>query len=86
MNKVLAIIVGAAFGLGGAAGAIALLKSHPAGRHASSGLDRSRVAVPDRPVGPRQGFRCKPADCGAEVNLYLRAKIGFCNCADRRVG
>jgi hypothetical protein len=25
-------------------------------------------------------FRCKAADCGIEVNLYLRPKIGFCNC------
>ena len=30
--------------------------------------------------GRGKAFRCKPADCGAEVNLYLRAKIGFCNC------
>ena len=21
------------------------------------------------------------ADCGAEIELYLRAKLGFCNCA-----
>jgi hypothetical protein len=26
-------------------------------------------------------FRCKPIDCGSDINLYLRAKIGFCNCA-----
>jgi hypothetical protein len=26
-------------------------------------------------------FQCKAADCGREVKLYLRAKIGFCNCA-----
>jgi hypothetical protein len=25
-------------------------------------------------------FQCKAADCGVEVNLYLRPKIGFCNC------
>jgi len=25
-------------------------------------------------------FQCKAADCGIEVNLYLRPKIGFCNC------
>jgi hypothetical protein len=30
--------------------------------------------------GPGQAFRCKAADCGSEVYLYLRAKIGFCNC------
>ena len=31
-------------------------------------------------MGQRQAFRCKPADCGSEVNIYLRAKIGSCNC------
>ena len=30
--------------------------------------------------GKGKAFRCKAANCGAEVNLYLRAKIGFCNC------
>ncbi len=25
-------------------------------------------------------FFCKSADCGADVVLYLRAKVGFCNC------
>jgi hypothetical protein len=30
--------------------------------------------------GKGKAFRCKVADCGAEVTLYLRAKIGFCNC------
>jgi len=30
--------------------------------------------------GPGLAFHCKAADCGNEVRLYLRAKIGFCNC------
>jgi hypothetical protein len=30
--------------------------------------------------GPGLAFRCKAADCGSEIHLYLRAKIGFCNC------
>ena len=51
------------------------------------------VTPPGRPVwtevewpflmdqwGKGKAFRCKPTDCGTEVNLYLRAKIGFCNC------
>jgi hypothetical protein len=25
-------------------------------------------------------FQCKAADCGIDVNIYLRPKIGFCNC------
>jgi hypothetical protein len=31
--------------------------------------------------GTGRAFRCKAADCGFEVSLYLRPKIGFCNCA-----
>lgn len=31
--------------------------------------------------GPGRAFQCKAADCGGEVNLFVRAKIGFCNCA-----
>jgi hypothetical protein len=31
--------------------------------------------------GIGRAFRCSAADCGTEINLYLRAKIGFCNCA-----
>jgi hypothetical protein len=30
--------------------------------------------------GKGKAFRCDAANCGAEVNLYIRAKIGFCNC------
>jgi hypothetical protein len=51
------------------------------------------VAQPPRPVwteaiwpfpidqwGTGRAFNCKPNDCGTEVNIYLRAKIGSCNC------
>jgi hypothetical protein len=31
--------------------------------------------------GRGRAFRCNAAICGSEINLYLRAKIGFCNCA-----
>jgi hypothetical protein len=29
--------------------------------------------------GEGKAFQCKAADCGAELNLYIRAKIGFCS-------
>ena len=35
---------------------------------------------PNDPWGKGKAFRCKAADCGAEVSIYLRAKMGFCNC------
>ena len=31
--------------------------------------------------GSGRAFKCRPADCGSEVNVYLRAKLGSCNCA-----
>lgn len=31
--------------------------------------------------GVGRAFVCKPRDCGVEVNVYLRPKIGFCKCA-----
>lgn len=30
--------------------------------------------------GKGKAFQCRAADCGAEVKLYLRAKLGSCNC------
>ncbi len=30
--------------------------------------------------GTGRAFACKAADCGAAVQLYLRAKLGSCNC------
>jgi hypothetical protein len=30
--------------------------------------------------GLGQAYHCKAADCGVDVTLYLRAKVGFCNC------
>jgi hypothetical protein len=31
--------------------------------------------------GTGRAFVCNPTDCGAKVKLYIRPKIGFCNCA-----
>jgi len=31
--------------------------------------------------GTGRAFQCRAGDCGTEVNLYLRPKLGFCNCA-----
>ena len=30
--------------------------------------------------GIGHAYRCAPESCGVEVNVYVRAKIGFCNC------
>jgi hypothetical protein len=31
--------------------------------------------------GVGKAFTCQPADCGAKVDVYVRPKIGFCNCS-----
>jgi hypothetical protein len=31
--------------------------------------------------GQGRAFRCAAADCGVDVSLYLRPKLGACNCA-----
>src|SRR5262245_56290639 len=70
-----------------------LVLSLAAGRAALLAVDAATVGA-TRPVwnevkwpfpmdqwGFGKAFRCGAADCGTEVNVYLRAKIGFCNCA-----
>ena len=32
------------------------------------------------PWPPGRAFQCSKADCGADVELYVRPKLGFCNC------
>jgi hypothetical protein len=86
MRMTTAIAVAAAFGLGGVVGAFALVAGN---RTADDGT----AASPPRPVwtevqwpfpidqwGRGKAFRCRPADCGTHVNLYLRVKLGSCNC------
>jgi hypothetical protein len=31
--------------------------------------------------GTGRAFVCMPADCGAKIDIYVRPKIGFCNCS-----
>jgi hypothetical protein len=82
MSKTIAFTVAA---LGLIVAVSMLLMRDPATRGATVDAPRpvwTEVAWPF-PVdqwGRGKAFHCKAADCGAEVNLYLRAKIGFCNC------
>jgi hypothetical protein len=85
MNKTFAFTLVTAFGLGGAVGAFALLtKSASEGGSAPSALrpvwTETQWPFPMDQWGRGRAFRCKPADCGTEVNIYLRAKLGSCNC------
>jgi hypothetical protein len=86
MRRSTILVVAIAFVLGGVLGTVGLLGGHvlkPA----------STAAPPPNPVwtevpwpflmdqwGKGKAFRCGAEHCGTEVNLYLRAKLGSCNC------
>jgi len=40
-----------------------------------------RWPFPTDEWGEGKAFRCSAKDCGVDVNVYIRAKIGFCNCS-----
>jgi hypothetical protein len=85
MNKMFAFTVVAAFCLGGALGAFALLARNPDDGVSALSVPRPvwtevRWPFPIDQWGTGRAFNCKPADCGTDVALYLRAKVGFCNC------
>jgi hypothetical protein len=65
-----------------------------AGFMAVSGLPAPADRTASRPVwtetkwpflldqwGIGKAFVCAPADCGAKIDVYVRPKIGFCNCS-----
>ena len=76
------ILAAATFALGGLVGALALLPGKPAdhGGPLNPVFTEVQWPFPLDEWGKGKAFRCDAAHCGAEVNLYLRAKIGFCNC------
>ena len=79
----LPIIVGAALAIGALSGVAAVQYAGPREARQSPEIAHwQEIAWPF----PRDGwpagraFRCDAASCGAEVDLYVRPKIGFCNC------
>src|ERR1700720_826532 len=77
----LPVIVGAALVFGALSGVAAYQKARPQGE----GIIEAAWQENAWPV-PRDGwpagraFRCEAASCGTAVELYVRPKIGFCNC------
>jgi hypothetical protein len=84
MDRRLAIAIVGIVVLVAATGGFATFRdvAPPEERHNSSPSTWTEVAWPF-PVdqwGRGKAFVCKPADCGSAVIVYLRAKLGFCNC------
>jgi hypothetical protein len=85
--KRVAVIAGViGFGLGALAGASVffawLMPGHGStvATPAHPRFSEVQWPYPSDEWGTGKAFRCEAADCGVEVNLYIRAKIGFCNC------
>src|SRR5579862_7706548 len=83
MNKPVLATVTAAAVLVAAVGGYAAFRDGPATDGASPrGPVWTEITWPF-PVdqwGGGWAFQCKAADCGTDVKLYVRPKIGFCNC------
>jgi hypothetical protein len=74
------------FGLGGLVGA-SMFFGWPMPGHGSAVVTPSHPKFsevqwpyPTDEWGKGKAFHCGAGDCGVEVNLFVRAKIGFCNC------
>ena len=85
MSKRIATLAAAVLiaGIGGTA--VFLAAKPPADTHRMSSRDQPvwTVAAWPFPIdqwGEGWAYQCQAADCGIAVNLYLRPKIGFCNC------
>jgi hypothetical protein len=84
MKRITGIVAVAAFALGGLVSAYALLPGRPSPANASRASHPAWQEVawpfPLDQWGKGKAYQCKAANCGTEVNVYIRAKIGFCNC------
>jgi hypothetical protein len=84
--KPLAIVAVASLGAGVLVGAILLSAGRPADRHLPSAVlpgsawTEVQWPFPIDQFGRGKAFQCGPRDCGTPITLYVRAKIGFCNC------
>jgi hypothetical protein len=61
----------------------AALRAAQAPQRASDRATWTEIAWPfaSDQWGRGRAFQCRAAACGSEIHLYLRAKLGFCNCA-----
>lgn len=81
MKRVVALAIVLAAGVLAAAGGVVL------GQRATAPLSAARPAFKEikwpflmDQWGLGRAFRCAAAACGTDVEVYVRAKIGFCNC------
>src|SRR5688500_15764911 len=77
-------VVALAFGLGGLMAILAWLAigytKEPVIGNAHPTWKEVNWPFPSDEWGRGKAFQCKAADCGAEIMVFGRDKIGFCNC------
>ena len=78
------VVVAVALALCSAAGAIVLsagwLAADPSAASRQPAWTEVQWPFPMDQFGRGKAFHCSAAECGTPVTLYVRAKIGFCNC------
>ena len=84
MNKSGAFLIAAAISIvaavGGSAAFVGAQAPSGAAAHIRPVWTEVAWPFPLDQWGRGRAFRCNAAECGSEVDLYLRAKIGSCNC------
>jgi hypothetical protein len=69
-----------AFVLAGAAATTGVGQKPGAATSSPAGWTEVKWPFPIDQWGSGRAFECAAAHCGAEIKLYLRPKLGFCNC------
>src|SRR5215510_10565052 len=86
MKKDIVITTAIAFGMGGLVSAFALfapslpVRNYAAATSVYPAWTEVRWPFPMDEWGEGKAFHCGADECRAEISLYVRAKIGFCNC------
>jgi len=75
-----ALAFAAVLAVAAAGGGYAALRAAPPGPRGPAWSESAWSFAIDQ-WGRGRAFRCKAVDCGSDIDVYLRAKIGFCNCA-----
>jgi hypothetical protein len=83
MSKWIAAVAAAVLIAGGGSYAVFLAAKPPAAMHPVASRPVWTEGTWPFPIdqwGQGWAYQCKAADCGIDVDLYLRPKLGFCNC------
>ena len=77
---ILVLMVGVALSVVLAGDAAVGIEQQTPGTTKSAAWNEIKWPFPLDQWGVGRAFRCRAADCGADIELYLRPKLGFCNC------